>query len=195
VAFRREDHLGGVGQSLAEATRAKVEQVTGARPSGRVFLLTQLRHFGHYFSPLNLYYCFGDDQLAATVAEVSNTPWGERHQYVLWEANRCRQRGGLRYSHAKQFHVSPFMDMDASYDWRLNVPGPVVRVHLSSRKGDRRFFDASMVLRRRPLENRQLVATMLRFPFMTVKIVSAIYFQALRLWMKKCPFYPHPNSN
>jgi DUF1365 family protein len=68
VSFRHEDHLGGAGRSLAEAARAQVERVTGARPSGRVFLLTQLRHFGHYFSPLNLYYCFDDDRLAATVA-------------------------------------------------------------------------------------------------------------------------------
>ncbi len=129
ASYRRADHFGDPKLSMTEAVRDLVERETGQRPSGPVRLLTQLRHFGLYFSPLNVFYCYDDcESLTAMVAEVSNTPWNERHCYVLWQGNRL-PKSDNRYSHPKAFHVSPFMGMDSEYQWRHSTTrrhvGPV----------------------------------------------------------------------
>jgi len=126
------------------------------------------------------------------VAEVSNTPWRETCWYVLSDRNRRGDSGELQFSHAKRFHVSPFMDMDLHYDWQLSPPGSRLVSSITSRKGDERIFEASLSLSRRPLSRMQLVRVLLRYPWMTGRIVLAIYYQAFRLWRKRCPFYPHP---
>ena len=194
ASFRRADHMGDPLRPLADAVADLVETETGRRPGGPIRLLTNLRQFGYYFSPLNLYYCFAPDgrMIEAVVAEVTNTPWRERHCYVLWKGNRD---GGerLRFRHAKAFHVSPFMDMQFDYEWRLSEPGQRLEVELSNMRGDRRIFTASLDLRRRALRRWPLVQTLARHPAMSMRITAGIYFQALRLWMKRCPYYPHPD--
>lgn len=196
ATFRRSDHLGDPNQSLDLAVRDLVEQRTGGfRPKGPIRLLTQLRYFGLYFSPLNLYYCFdeGDQSVEAIVAEVSNTPWNEMHCYVLWQGNRTTRDGRLRFRHAKDFHVSPFMGMDSEYLWRLNSPGRFLFAGITTTRNQQRFFDASVALKHRPISRWHLRWMMLRFPWITMLIVVQIYFEAWRLWLKKCPYYPHPS--
>jgi len=157
-------------------------------------VLTQFRHFGVYFSPINVFYCFDDTgTLMAMVAEVSNTPWNERHCYVLWEGNR-REGSSDRYSHPKSFHVSPFMGMDSQYEWRVQPPSDELHLSLGCEREGRRIFQADLSLSRLPLTNSELLKTSLRRPVAGVHIIGAIYYQALRLWMKKCPFFPHPKS-
>ncbi len=149
---------------MTDAVYELVQQKTGLLLNGPVRLLTQLRHFGVYFSPINVFYCFDQQQtLVAVVAEVSNTPWNERHVYVLWEGNR-RAESSNRYSHPKEFHVSPFMGMDSLYEWRIRPPGD--KLHLSlgcDREGDR-IFQADLHLKRFAMTNGQLVRSMLRRP-------------------------------
>lgn len=195
ASFRRSDHLGDASTPLLSCVHDFVESETGLQLRGPVRLLTQLRHFGLYFSPVNLFYCFDDagQTVQAIVAEVSNTPWNQRHCYVLWDGNRTSEAEGHRFAHRKQFHVSPFMEVDGRYEWNLQTPGDGLDVSIACVKEKRRFFDASMSLRRRRLSDVQLARCLLRFPLTTVQTVGAIYYQAFRLWMKKCPFYPHPD--
>ena len=194
ASFRRSDHFGDSNRSMIDSVYELVEQKTGLQLSGPVRLLTQLRHFGVYFSPVNLFYCFGNaDSLVAVVAEVSNTPWKERHCYVLWEGNRLPQSTS-RYSHPKEFHVSPFMGMDSQYDWRIQTPKQQLHLSLGCRRESRRIFQADLHLTRSELSDAQLVRTMLRRPVAAAHVVGAIYYQALRLWMKKCQFFPHPRN-
>lgn len=196
ASFQRDDHLGPPDQPLAEAVREYVRENTGLRLRGPVRLLTQLRYLGYYFSPLNLYFCLDSDgeTVDAVVAEVSNTPWRERHNYVLWEGNRSDAEGGLSYVHPKAFHVSPFMGMQAEYHWQLSPPGEQLSVRLASRDREHTGFSASMELARRPWSDQQLARLLLRYPVMTAQIGTAIYYQALRLWWKQCPFHPHPKK-
>jgi DUF1365 family protein len=196
-SFQAGDHFSGEQVCLDRAVRELVQQRTGTRPSGPIRLLTQLRAFGYYFSPLNLFYCFDDHDrdLQYVVAEVSNTPWNERHYYVMWEGNRVGAAGGLRFVHEKAFHVSPFMDMDVDYRWRLGTPGDRLRATIENSADGERFFRAGLSLQRRPLSRGTLRAAALRYPLMTTRIMAAIYYQALRLWMKRCPYYPHPKKS
>jgi uncharacterized protein len=192
ASYRRADHFGDAAMSMSQSVVEFVRQETGMLLDGPVRLLTQLRHFGIYFSPINVFYCFDkQEQLVAMVAEVSNTPWNERHCYVLWEGNR-RSGSVSRYSHPKAFHVSPFMSMDSQYEWRIRPPGEQLHLSLGCDRENARIFHADMHLNRVEFTNGQLVLSMLRRPVAAAHIIGAIYFQALRLWMKKCQFYPHP---
>jgi uncharacterized protein len=197
ASFCRTDHLGDPRVPLADAVRNLVEEQTGWRPTGPVRLLTLPRNWGHYFCPLSLYYCYDSagQMVDAVVAEVTNTPWHERHWYVLWQGNRVGEPPQLRFRHPKGFHVSPFMDMDMSYDWHLRAPGAEVTVAIVNLRGDERRFDVSLVLKRRELSRCSMLRTMVRHPWMTGRVTQAIYWQAFRLWRKKCPFYPHPKHS
>ncbi|MHC4948252.1 MAG: DUF1365 domain-containing protein [Planctomycetota bacterium] len=192
--LRRRDHLGDPDVPLADAVRDLVEAETGARPAGPVRLLTHLRYFGHCMNPVSFYYCFdhAGDRVETIVAEVHNTPWGERHCYVLGQDRN--EAAGRRHRHRfpKAFHVSPFMAMDQRYDWRFVDPGRRLLVHMVNLEDGERLFDATMVLRRRPITGPGLARVLARHPLMTVRIMAAIYYQALRLRMKRCPFHPHP---
>jgi len=194
ASFRRADHLGDPQLPLADAVRDLVEQRTGWRPAGPIRLLTLLRNWGYYFNPLSLYYCYGpaDEEVEAVVAEVTNTPWRERHWYVLWQGNRVGTPPQLRFRHPKEFHVSPFLDMDLTYEWHIHVPGEHLSVALSDFRGQERVFAASFSLKRRELTRGNVLRSLVRFPWLTARVVQAIHWQAFRLWWKKCPFYPHP---
>ena len=194
--FRREDHFGDPGQPLSESVRELVRGETGVAPKGPIRLLTHLRYFGHVFNPVSFYYCFDkeDRYVETIVAEVNNTPWGERHCYVLPQSmNRGTGNHG-RYCPDKVFHVSPFMPMDIDYDWRFNQPDEVLTVHMENmRRGDK-LFDATLVLQRREISSGALARVLALFPLVTVKVVFGIYWQALRLWLKSVPVYDHPDK-
>ena len=180
---------------MTEAVYALVREKTGLMLNGPVRLLTQLRHFGVYFSPVNIFYCFDQhEKLVALVAEVSNTPWNERHLYVLWEGNR-RAESACRYSHPKEFHVSPFMGMDSQYEWRVRPPDEILHLSLGCDRNGERIFQADLHLNRFAMTDGQLVRGMLRRPVAAAHVIGAIYYQALRLRMKKCQFYPHPQKS
>jgi DUF1365 family protein len=180
--FRREDHLGDASVSLDHAVRDLVQRQTGKRPEGRIRLLTHLRYFGYCFNPVSFYYCFDHTgRVEAVVAEVTNTPWGERCCYVL---------GPRRTTTLKAMHVSPFMPMDVLYEWRFSEPGERIGVGMTLERGAEKVFDATLALAREPISN----GVLLRFPFTTLKVIAAIHWQALRLWMKRVPLHTHPDK-
>ena len=195
-AFLRSDHLFQNSLSLGEEVRQIIQHQTGKVSAGPIRLLTQLRYWGMYFSPLNLFFVFdeSDRNIEFIVAEVTNTPWKERHCYVLWDGNRAGSSQELAFLHPKQFHVSPFMGMDQQYSWQISAPEDSLSIQLGSIEAGAEVFQAGMKLQRRDLNAAQLRRMTRRFPLMTAKISAAIYIQALKLRWKKCPFYKHPNK-
>ncbi len=194
--FRRRNHLGAPDEPLSASVRDLVERETGSRPDGPIRLLTNLSYFGYCFNPVSFYYCFGKDcgSLQAIVAEVNNTPWGERNTYVLPDSMDVGHRGVKRFRPIKKMHVSPFMPMDVEYDWCFTEPAERLSVYMANLSAGKRIFDASINLTRTQITGASLASVLARFPFMTVKVVAGIYWQALRLWVKRCPFYPHPDK-
>jgi DUF1365 family protein len=194
--FRREDHFGDPGQPLDESVRELVERETGSAPEGPIRMLTHLRYFGHVFNPVSFYYCFDrNDQFVETiVAEVNNTPWGERHCYVLPQSMNRGSGSHARYHPDKVFHVSPFMEMDVDYDWRFNQPGERLTVHMENARQGEKVFDATLNLARREISAGSLARVLVLFPMVTVKVVAGIYWQALRLWLKSVPVHDHPGK-
>ena len=194
--MKRADFLGDKAVSLDEAVRARVEIETGKRPAGPIRLLTHLRYFGLAFNPVSLYYCFDESgtRVETIVAEITNTPWNERHAYVLSQPLDESSSGIRRHRFAKAFHVSPFMGMDIEYDWCFGVPRDTLGVHMVNMKQGRRVFDATLTLVREEIGAASLARVLGMFPFMTAKVMAGIYWQAFRLWLKRTPFHPYPDK-
>lgn len=191
ACFRRADHLGDPRTPLDQAVRELVAARTGRRPEGPIALLTQLRYFGCVFNPVSFFYCFdaAGASVEAIVAEVTNTPWLERHCYVL-----PRQGASLHFRTAKELHVSPFQPMEQAYDWRFDEPGEGLRVQIANCAGGRPVFHVALELERRALDGPNLARALRRQPFAAGAVTAAIYWQALRLAWKRAPFHPHPRS-
>jgi len=193
VRFRRSDYFGDPREDLATAVRDAVLERTGTRPGGPVRLLTNLRAFGHCFNPVSFYYCFDStgERVQAVLADVTNTPWGERHAYALSHSNGGRVLSGHS---PKLLHVSPFMGMDHEYEWRVGVPGERLSVHIESQRAGERAFDATLNLERRALTGRTLASATARHPMNTMQVLARIYGQALRLKLRGVPVHPHPGT-
>jgi uncharacterized protein len=191
--FKREEYLGDPARPLADCVREAVVERGGSEPAGPIRLLTNLRYFGHTFNPVSFYYCFDEsgERVESVLAEVTNTPWGETHSYLL---GRAGSEHVIRGEIDKAFHVSPLMDMDHTYDWRSTQPGERVQVHIDSRSaGDGSSdFDATLSLERVELSRASTRRVLTRYPAMTMQVMAKIYWQSLRLWLKGAPYFPHP---
>jgi DUF1365 family protein len=195
--FRRQDHFGDPRLPLDVCVRDLVEEHTGRRPLGAVRLLTHLRYAGYVINPVSFFYCFGegDERLEAIVAEVTNTPWGERYCYVLDPGPSGERSRKVQLRTPKEFHVSPFMGMQLTYDWNLNEPGRHLELQIAaSEDGREPLFEAALNMERREIDGWSLARVLLRHPFITLQVVAAIYRQALRLRLKGAPFHPHPRT-
>jgi DUF1365 family protein len=188
LSFFRGDYLRGAA-GLADEARDRVERATGRRPAGPVRLLCQVRALGYVFNPVTFAYCFaeGGERLEAVVAEITNTPLGERHAYVLGAGP-----AGARAAFEKDFHVSPFQPMAQRYRWDLAAPGERLLVEMASAEGGAEVFRARLELRRRPWSPGALWRAALLHPLMTWRLHLAIYAHALLLWLKGARFHAHP---
>lgn len=193
--WRRRDYLGRRGDLAAEVRRTILD-AGGRPPEGPIRMLTHLRYFGICFNPVTFYYCFdgAGERVETIVAEITNTPWGHRHQYVLREGSDAESRDVQRYRFAKSFYVSPFMPMDVAYDWAFTPPGERLFVNMNLDRGGQRVFDATLLLHRTEISPAALRSTLVRYPLLSAQVVAAIYRQAFSLWRKKAPAYPYPSE-
>jgi DUF1365 family protein len=193
VRFRRHDFLGDTGIPLDVAVRDLVGERTGRVPEGPVAMLANLRTWGWLFNPICLYFCAesaegggsGVPPVSSLVAEVENTPWNERHAYVVGPPGRHR--------FGKELHVSPFLPMAVDYELRYTAPGETLTVGLDVLRHDQRLFAAALWLRRRPLDRAAMGRLLWRYPATTHRVTAGIYSQAARLRLKGAPFFSHPD--
>ena len=191
--FKRSDYLGPAERPLKQAVLDRVESRCGRRPAGPVRMLTHLRYFGVCFNPVTFYYCFdpSGQRLESVLAEVTNTPWGERRSYLV---NRQRRPGVLAADVAKRLHVSPLMAMDHRYELVFAEPGPTLSVHMASRRNDHLHFDATLRMERQQLTRAKLGRLLLTRLPMPAKVLGGIHAEAARTWLAGARYHPHPEK-
>lgn len=185
VSHRRRDHFGDPSLPLDTSVRDVVETETGRRPDGPVLTLGHVRTWGWLFNPLAVHFCAnaaGD--VDAAVLAVTNTPWKERHAYVL--------DGPGHHEVDKAMHVSPFMGMDQRYRISYTPPGERLRVAIDVHEGEPRVFRAVLDLRRHDIDRAALARVVWRYPLLTMRVSAAIHHHALRLWRKGATYHPNP---
>ncbi len=194
VSFHREDYHGDPNIDLSDSVRQTVYKKSGIKIKGPIRLLTHLRYFGYCFNPVSFYYCFNKDDTHVDVvlAEVTNTPWKERFAYVIRNKNGDKKK--LTSNFNKQLHVSPFWGMDHQYEWLFTQPTKKLAVNMKNFKADKKVFDANLNLNRNDFTRKELIKQVVRFPFITLFVVFRIHLQALKLWLKKAPFFIHPDK-
>jgi DUF1365 family protein len=199
--FRRSDHMGDKNIPLKQAVRDRLYESTGIVADGPIRLLTHCRYFGFGFNPVSFYYCFdrNNTRIEHIIAEVNNTPWGEQYCYVLTETDNVANKRGAgkhkQYRPVKDFHVSPFMPMNINYDWRFNQPDQRLTVHMQNFIDNEKLFDATLDFEYRPMTSKNMARVLVQYPIITMKVVTGIYYQALRLLLKRIPFYDHPATS
>jgi hypothetical protein len=191
TSYDERDHFGDAKQSLRYRLQQDAARQGLQLPNGSIFLLTHLRYFGYVFNPVSFFYCYNAaGELEMMLSEVNNT-YGETHNYWLSAANERPSAAAKRYQTAKEMHVSPFQRMDLEYDWIFTAPGERLVAHMNTLAPGKRSFDATLQLERRPWEAKELLKVLLLYPLITVKVIAAIHWQALLLWLKRVPVFTH----
>jgi uncharacterized protein len=192
ASYDDRDHLGDPSCPLRERLAASARAQGLEFPEGRAAILTNLRYLGYCFNPVSYVYAWDrSGRLALIGAEVTSTPWKERTLYWMRPAG---EGAAHRFDLPKRMHVSPFMPMDLSYRWTFGAPGESLRVRMALRRGPEFLFDADLRLERRDWTPREIRRTLLAFPLHTFKVIAAIHWEALRLWLKHVPVFTKPPS-
>lgn len=193
--FRRADYYGHADKPLKQEISDLVTKATGKAPAGPICMLTNMRYFGYCFNPVTFYYCFNQAGTAidSMVSHITNTPWGEDYAYVH-DFSKAGAATSASFRFDKDFHVSPFMPMDIHYDWKFKLDESGIMIRMLNLRNQQPVFNAMLNLQRSLITEKALNRLLLKFPFMTFKVIAAIYWNALLLWLKRIPFYSHPKT-
>jgi len=194
VSFMRSDYHGDPAVDLDTSVRKTVYKKTGENIKGPIRLLTHLRYFGYCFNPVSFYYCFNEDDtdVEFIMAEVTNTPWKERYSYVIRNKNKKKRNISAKLD--KKLHVSPFWGMDHKYEWNFSKPSEKLLVNMKNFKDNDKVFDANLSMRRSTFSLKNLIKQVFKFPFITLVVVFRIHWHALKLLIKRAPFFIHPDK-
>jgi hypothetical protein len=188
LSFFEEDFLYG-NRNLGSSIRNRIFESSGKKFEGEIFLLTTFRQLGYSMNPISLFYCFNpSNELLHIVADVHNTPWNERHNYVLDVSE------GNRVIHVKNFHVSPFMPMNLSYDWDFSLPGDEIKVRIRVLQQNEPVMSARLELKSLPASSQTINRMLFNHTWQPLKTTARIYLNAAALWIKGAKFFPHPKK-
>lgn len=191
-SFRRKDHLGDSKMPLEQCVKDLVENKTGYRPMGSVQLITHMGYLGFRFNPVSFYVLRNElKKIEFIVAEINNTPWGEQFCYVI--DARTQSEDSIKAEMRKEFHISPFFSMNIDYQWNFSFIENQLKIQMENWENGKKVFYVSVQVEQRELNKRNMTKFLFKYPFMTAQVIWGIYWQALRLWLKKIPVYTHPH--
>jgi DUF1365 family protein len=192
LSFHERDHVEEDGETLRQFADRLLARAGLEKPAARILILTYPRMFGYVFNPLSTYFAYDDeDRLIAIIYAVRNT-FGERHSYVAPVLAGDISAAGIRQTRTKVFHVSPFMDMGLRYHFRILPPGRTVRLRIHETAGKEPVMAATFNADAAPLTDGMLALCLIRFPFMTMKVMAGIHWEAFKLWLKGARFRTSP---
>ncbi|HEV7322209.1 MAG TPA: DUF1365 domain-containing protein [Ensifer sp.] len=192
LSFWERDHSEDESETLRQFADRLLARAGLAEPASRVLLLAYPRMFGYAFNPISTYFAYdASGSLIAIIYAVRNT-FGERHSYVAPVLPEETSPAGIRQSRAKILHVSPFMDMDLRYHFRVLPPGKTVRLRIHETSGDAALLAATFTGHAATVTSGTLARCLVRFPLMTVKVIAGIHWEALKLWAKGARFRRSP---
>jgi len=185
-----KDH--GDGQGIRQWVSQELTEAGLSHAAANITMLCYPRIFGYVFNPLTVFFCHDQEGvLSAIVYEVHNT-YNERHAYVLPVGPS--EKKVIRQSCAKDIYVSPFIPMDCRYDFRIQAPEDTVRVVIREEDQDGLLLAAAFTGDVQPLTERTLLRTAFKYPLMTVKVIAGIHIEAVRLFLKGAPYFPHKKT-
>lgn len=205
-SFRKNDFYSEKKLNNKESISNLIFKQTGQKFNGKILLLSHLRFLGFNFNSVSFYFCINQQgKLEHIVSEITNTPWGERHPYLL-SCDKSSQRGECYiFNFNKEFHISPFVSMEMDYQWLFKIQQDQLRIHMKVMKKSSpenydmnsidqklKVVDVTFTGKHIPLSQRSLNSMIIKYPFQPLKMAWRIYWQALKLWLKKTPFYSHP---
>ena len=181
ISFFDKDHGDRNGSSLKKWVKRKLNEAGIKKKIGGINLLCYPRILGYVFNPLSIFFIFDKDKsLISIMYEVKNT-FGEQHTYIF----KTKDNGIVKNHCEKKFHVSPFMDLNSTYNFKILKPGKKLSVIIDQRDNKGKLLFASQDGLKVELNTKNLLISYLKHPLMTFKIISAIHFEALRLWLKR----------
>ena len=184
ISFYDKDHGNRDGSSLKLWVKQKLDEVGIKNEIKSVNLLCYPRIFGYVFNPLSIFFVFDKySSLISIMYEVKNT-FGEQHTYIF----KTKDNNLIKNHCDKKFHVSPFMDLNSTYNFKILKPGKKISIVIDQRDKEGKLLFASQDGVKIKLNGKNLLISYLKHPLMTFKIISAIHFEALRLWLKRIKF-------
>lgn len=195
-SFYRNNYLSAPEIPLDEYARQLIVTKFHTRPTGKIYLLTHLSCIGYCFNPISLYLILDENnqKLDYLIIEVTNTPWGEKHNYVL-KSSAKPDHEVYQYQFQKKLHVSPFMVMDYDYHITLKLNKRKIILHMENHRDGKKEFDATLTLSACSLKGNPVKHVLRRHALSTYKVAMAIYWQAFQLWLKGVPFHSHPKTD
>ena len=195
MQFKTSDHANGTNSPLKEQIITQVKQTTGNDAIAHIYILTTPRFLGYIFNPLSIYYCYDEEmKLCALVYEVNNT-FRERHNYIvdINQADPANQES--QHQTEKLFYVSPFMDTSGKYDFTITPPHETLSITIDSDDQKGNHLKAGFTGTWSPINKASLWKQFFKSPFMSLKIIAAIHYEALKLWVKGISFYRHTHAH
>ena len=186
-SIRDEDH--GYGQNIKEWIKQELQHAGYSDSNHQIQMLCYPRILGYVFNPLTVFFCYRKNgTLGSIIYEVHNT-FHERHCYVL--AVNDIPKSIIKQQCNKQFYVSPFIKDACNYNFRVQAPGGKVSVVIREEDEDGLLFAASFAGVKIPLTDKTLMQTILNYPLMTIKVILGIHYEAIKLIIKRIPFFAH----
>ena len=194
ASYHERDHFGDPSKTLRERVQKDALGNGVDLSDGKIFLLTHLRYLGYNFNPVSFYYCYDRaEKLKMILAEVSNT-FGETENYWLNSSREQPAGENLKYRFPKTFHVSPFLKLVHEYEWTFTPPSERLISQCVSHENGRAIFDSTLKLQRRDWSRTELNRTLAQYPWLTMKVIAGIHWEALKLLLKRVPVVSHPGK-